>query len=149
MTTPTATGSRVRPYKPSWIDRFTGWVDRLPVPASVFYVGLAFCLVLGQILFLWLEGGLGAEVLLPVIIFNGLATPFLLALMHHLDHQAASGLKAMGPVLDMAAPEFDQFQYKLSTMPFRVPVVAGLAMIVLVILAERLGATPVRYAVLE
>jgi hypothetical protein len=149
MATATATGSTVRPYKPSWIDRFTGWVDRLPVPAPVFYVGLAFCLVLGQMLFLWLEGGLGAEALLAVIIFNGLATPFLLTLMHHLDHQAARGLKAMKPVLDMTAPEFGQFQYKLSTMPFRVPMVAGLAMVVLAILVERLGATPVRYAALE
>lgn len=28
------------PYPPSWIDRFTGWVARLPGPDWLFYLGL-------------------------------------------------------------------------------------------------------------
>ena len=27
----------IRPYPPSWLDRLTAWVERLPVPASVVY----------------------------------------------------------------------------------------------------------------
>ena len=55
-----------------------------------------------------LDGGLQAEVLLPVIIFNGLATPFLLALIHLLDNQAVTSLNSMRPTLEMTEPEFDK-----------------------------------------
>jgi len=100
-------------------------------------------------LFLWLDGGLQAEVLLPVIIFNGLATPFLLALIHLLDNQAVTALNSMRPTLEMTEPEFDKFQYMLSNMPSRATLIAGLTMAVIAILIERLSIAPIRYAVLE
>ena len=41
------TNSEVRPYKPSWIDRFNNWVERLRVPAWLFYVFFGIVLVMG------------------------------------------------------------------------------------------------------
>jgi len=108
MANTTTANCKERPYGPSWIDRFTNWVEKLPIRGWVFYVGLGFVLVLCQMLFLWLDGGLQAEVLLPVIIFNGLATPFLLALIHLLDNQAVTSLNSMRPTLEMTEPEFDK-----------------------------------------
>ena len=35
----------VQPYKPSWVDRLTNWIERRPFPAWAFYVGLAVALV--------------------------------------------------------------------------------------------------------
>jgi hypothetical protein len=139
-----------RPYKPSWIDRFADWLEKLPVRAWVFHVGLGSGLVLIQLLFLWLDGGLDvAEVLLPVIIFNALLTPFVLALIHLLDNQAVTALDSMRPTLEMAEPEFDEFQYKLSNMPSRPSLIAGLAMLVFAILTEQLSIAPARFAALE
>jgi hypothetical protein len=149
MTNTTTAKSEARPYKPSWIDRSTDWVDNLPLRARDFYVGLGLALILCQMLFLWLDGGLQAEALLPVIIFNGLVTPFLVGLIHLLDNQAVAALKAMRPTLEMTVPEFDEFQYRLSSMPSRVPLMAGLTMMVIAILTERLGGAPTRYAALE
>jgi hypothetical protein len=79
--------SKERLYKASWIDRFNNWVETLPVRAWIFHVVFGIVLILVQMLFLWLDRGLHAEELLPVIIFNGLATLFLLALIHLLDNQ--------------------------------------------------------------
>jgi hypothetical protein len=138
-----------RPYQPSWIDRFNDWVENLPVRAWIFYGAFGVVLILIQILFLWLDGGLVAQEILPIIVFNGLATPFLLALIHLFDRQAVTALNAMRPALEMSEPEFDEFQYKLSNMPVLVPLAAGLTLLVLVILMEQFSTVPSRYAALE
>ena len=117
VNTTTAMGKE-RPYKPSWIDRFSNWVEKLPVHAWIFYVVFGIALILVQVLFLWLDRGLQAEELLPVIIFNGLITPFALALIRLFDNQAVTALQSMRPILDTSEEEFDNYRYKLSNMPF-------------------------------
>jgi uncharacterized membrane protein len=106
-------------------------------------------LIVIQFLFLWLEGGQQDGEFLPVIIFNGLITPFVLALIHLLDNQAVTALNSMRPVLDTTESEFDQYEYKLSNMPSSLTLVAGLTMLLLFILMEQLWIVPLRYAALE
>jgi hypothetical protein len=150
MAKTTTASSQERPYKPSWLDRFTDWVGRLPIPAWVFYVSLGIGLMLVQVLFLWLDDGLAkAEVLLPLIVFNGLSIPFLLALIHLLDGQAVTALHAMRPTLDMTEGEFDAFQYMLSNMPSGPALIVGLGLLVFYVFMERLWGAPVRFASLE
>ncbi|MGD9147210.1 MAG: hypothetical protein PVI80_16705 [Anaerolineae bacterium] len=138
-----------RPYRPSWIDRFNDWVEELPIPAWFFYADLGLVLILCQMLFLWLDGGLQAEELLPIIIYNGLLTAFALALIHILDRQAVTALNAMRPTLEMTEAEFDESQYRLSNMPFLAPLIAGMILLVVVILMEQVSTLPNRYAALE
>lgn len=139
-----------RPYTPSWVDRFTAWVETLPVRAWIFYAGLGLGLALIQVLFLWLDGGLDAAgVLLPVALFNALLLPFGLALIQLFDGQAVTALNSMRPVLEMTAPEFDEMQYKISNMPAGPPLIVGLIMLVFLILMERLVVAPVRFTALE
>jgi hypothetical protein len=121
----------------------------LPVPWWVLYVGVGFDLILVQMLFLWLEGGLQSGVLLPIIIFNGLASPFLLALIHLFDTQAVIALNSMRPTLEISEPEFDRFQYKLANMPLGLPLIAGVIMVVVAILLDIFAIAPLRYAALE
>ena len=137
------------PYKPSWIDRFNNWVEKLPVRAWIFYVVLAILLILVHMLFLWLDGGLHAEELLPVIIFNSVATPFLLALIHLLDNQAVTAVNSMRPMLNTTESEFEHYEYRLSNMPFLTPLIAGLTLTVITILTPLVSIEPVRYAALE
>ena len=142
--------SNERPYKPSWVDRFTNWVEKLPIPGWVFYVGLGLGLILIQVLFLWLDDGLAeTEVLLPVIIFNALLIPYALALIHLLDDQAMAALDSIRSMLETTELEFHGFQYKLSNMPSGATLIAGLTMLVFAILMERLWIAPVRFAALE
>jgi len=150
MVDTTTANSKDRPYKPSWIDRCTDWVEKLPIQGWVFYVGLGLALTLIQVLFLWLEGGQAkAEVLLSVIIFNGFAVPFLVALIHLLDNQAVTALDSMRSTLEMTEPEFGEFQHMLSNMPSRAPLIAGLTTLASYILIERLWIAPISFAALE
>jgi hypothetical protein len=142
------TTGKERPFKPSLIDRFNNWVGELPTPAWLTFVIFGFALVVVQLLSLWLEGGLQERELLPVVIFNGLFTPYLLALINLLDSQALSALNSMRSALDTTESEFEAYDHRLSTMPFPLPLVVGTTMVVLVVLMERFTATPVRYEAL-
>jgi hypothetical protein len=144
----TATGNQ-RQYKPSTIDRVCDWLDDLPPRTWLVYVGIAILLIVVQILFLWLEGGLQERDLLPVIIFNSLAVPLLLAMMQFFDHQAVTALNILRPVLDTTGPDFDRYAYKLSNMPLYRPLAAGTLALVLVILMEQVWVVPVIYEALE
>ncbi|HEX6306051.1 MAG TPA: hypothetical protein VFZ76_17765, partial [Anaerolineales bacterium] len=139
----------VRAYKPSWIDRFNNRARQLPTGAWLFYVLTGLALIAVQVLILWLEGGLGEAGIVPVIVFNGLFTPFLMALIYHLDNQAVSALHAMRAVLDTSEAEFERYAYRLANMPAPLPLAAGLAVVVMVILMERLWTVPASYAALE
>ena len=142
--------SQAPPYKPSWVDRLSDWVNKLPIPAWVFYVGLGLGLLLIQLLFLWIEGGsFEAGVLLPVIIFNAVLSPFALALIYILDDQAVTALDSMRSVLEMTEQEFYRFRYGLSNMPPGTTLITGLVMVLFAILMEWLWIAPVRFAVLE
>jgi hypothetical protein len=142
--------STERPYKPSWVDRFNDWVEQLPIRSWVFYGGLGLGLILVQVIFLWLDGGLPkAEVLLPLVIFNACLLAFGLALMQLLDRQAVTALNAMRPTLEMTESELDDFQYRLSTMPAGPTLIAGLLTLGLLIVSERVWIEPARFAALE
>jgi hypothetical protein len=124
-------------------------VDRQPLPAWLIYLLLAVALLLSQILFLWLDGGLQAVEILPIVVYNAWLTPFALALIHFLDAQALTALNATKPILDMTGAEFDDFQYRLPNMPFPAPLAAGLTMLLAVVLMEQISNLPLRYAALE
>jgi hypothetical protein len=135
-----------RPYKPSWIDRYNSWVEKQPARPWMYYILFGVVLVGIQLLFLWLESDSPETQLALIILFNGLFTPFLLALIHFLDNQAVTALKTMRPVLDTSESEFDQYEYALANMPALPSLGVGLAMLVLVILMEVLWVVPGRYS---
>ena len=138
-----------RLYKPSWIDLITQRIERLPIRARTFYVLSGIVLIAFRLLFLWLDGGMDAVELLPVIIFNGLAAPFLLALIHLLDDQAVTALNSMRPMIETTEGEFEQLKYRLANMPFPVPLIVGLGMTTFLILTPYITAEPIRFAALE
>ncbi len=141
--------SNNRLFQPSWIDRVNNRVGRLPIRSWVFYGSFGLVLIVIQVLILWLESGMQSTEIIPVIFFNGLFTPFLLGLIRFLDHQATISLKTIKPALEIGEADFNQYEYSLSNMPAPLPLVAGLAMLISVILMEQFLAAPLRYEVLE
>ncbi len=115
------------PYPPSWADRLTAWVDRLPGPAWVVY---ASAMLVGALL---LHGLMWRDGLLPMWSLG--ATPALrsvlgvygIAMVHLLDRTAARSLKGFLPALGLNPPALDELTYRLTTMPAVPAALAGLA----------------------
>jgi hypothetical protein len=137
------------PYRPSWIDRFNQWVESLPISVWVFHLLLGMGLILIHVFFLWLDDSLLSEEIFPIIIFNSLAIPYLLIFIYLLDKQAVNALDTMRSVFDMPQQEFADYEYRLSTMPFLAPLVAGSLIVMTTILLPTVTIPPERYAVLE
>lgn len=136
-------------YKPSWIDNINHWFEKLPGAPWISYTACGLILVTVQFLFLLFEGGLQYRELLPIITFNGFLIPFLMALIYFLDNKAKTALNSMKPALGMTGAQVGEFQYKLSNMPARSPLIAGGILLLLVILMEQLWIAPFRYAALD
>jgi hypothetical protein len=149
MDTTTNVNKEERLYSPSWVDRFTDWVGKLPIQPWIFYAGLGVVLILIQMFFLRLDGNQQFDAILPVIIFNALAIPYLLALIHMIDNQAVMALNSMRSSLAINESDFDHYKYSLSNMPFLAPLIAGLIMTVITILTAQVSIVPFRYAALE
>ena len=81
-------------------------------------------------------------------IFNGFFIPFLLGLISLLDTQSLAALVSMRPVLVLDEYELGRFQYKISNMPARSALIAGISMLASAILLERLWVAPGSYSVL-
>ena len=135
---PTSRGSAfVPPYPPSWFDRFTAWVDRLPGPAWALYLALGIGVSVAGSTIEWTEGAY------PPGTFNALHVwtlgnfAYLLALIHYLDNSAASAIASFRPILVPAGSAahptqqveatFARLSYQLTTLPPRPTLVATMA----------------------
>jgi hypothetical protein len=124
------------PYPPSWFDRFTAWIDRLPGPAWAFYVLLAVGTIIGISAVHWLEGAypLGTTKGEQLLIGGSLA--YFLGLMHYLDKAAGSAIASFRPFLSLPKAgarssikdraTFESLAYQLTTLPRRPALLATL-----------------------
>jgi hypothetical protein len=106
------------PYTPSWIDHFTDWVRRLPIPAWLFYLTLGLVLSLARTTISWSDGTYPVGTLFPVHILDGLVPIILLLVLHYLDNMAERALAGFRPVLVKDA-DYDGLRYEITTMPAR------------------------------
>ncbi len=112
-------GAIVPPYPPSFVDRFTDWVDRLPIPWWLFYVllALAYC---GAIALALRQTGVYAAVgFHPMQIWLPTLAVYLLALTHALDHAAASAMQRFRPAFRGDDRAFATAVYRITTLPAR------------------------------
>ena len=122
----------LRPYPPSWVDRFTDWVDRLPGPAWLFYVVLGLVLYLIEVVIQWSTGAWGEFHSFQLIFISFI--PYQLALIHYLDRQADAALNQFRPSLTATDTEYADLRYRLTTMSPLPALVAGVIGIVVGIL---------------
>jgi hypothetical protein len=105
------------PYPPSWFDRLRSRLDRGHISAFVVYGLLGLGLFVMFTLVQWREGGYRAGEIRPFHIVFACWIPFMLALMHYLDHLAVQAFATFQPALS-ATPEVSRdLQYRLTTLP--------------------------------
>jgi NTE family protein len=108
-----------RPYSPGWFDRLTDWIDRMPGPNVLYFLGLLvfqFAYVTGL---LWSNGKLPVGSIDLRLAFIVVVTPYLLWVRFYLDRVAAAALDAFRPVLAVSDAEFLRLRYELTTLPAR------------------------------
>lgn len=123
----TSTGVFTPPYPPSWFDRVTAWVDRLPGPFWAFYSLCAVGLALAVSAIQWREGAYPAGTFLADHVFTGASLAVLLGIMHFQDNAATSAITSFRPLLTFKGeasppsaeeePAFAGLSYQLTTLP--------------------------------
>jgi len=107
----------VPPYPPSWFDRLSARLDRLPVSPYILYLILGIILFVVFTLVQWREGGYPVWEIRPFHISFAAWLPFMLALMHYLDHLAARAFESFRPALSASPDECRTLPYRLTTLP--------------------------------
>jgi len=121
-------------YPPSWFNRFTAWVDRLPGPAWAFYLVVAMGVVLAETAIQWSYGAYPVGTFNPLHAWTVGNFAYLLFLMHYLDKSAASAITSFSPLLTPATSGtqstaqdqalFARLSYQLTTLPPRPTLIA-------------------------
>ena len=114
------------PYNPSWVDRLTGAIERLPMPYWLVYLVLFVVEVAIVHAVAWVDGWV------PPFQFEPFAALFPiwlwgpLAIMTYLDAVALDALKAFRPLLQVEDEVLRQLEYAFVTMPSRPVIISGL-----------------------
>lgn len=104
-------------FVPSWVDRLTAWITRLPGPAWLFYVILLLSLYVLFNVVQWIEGSqlVGYFDSIPGI--WALYIVYYLALMHYLNGVASRALHAFRPALVATDAQFEKLHRQITMMP--------------------------------
>ncbi len=117
----------VPPYPPSWVDRFTDWVDRRPGPTWIWYVLGAIALAGIEVLVQWREGTY-RDGFVATHLFV-LSSPVLyLAIIHYLQKVASGGVDRFRGATRGSEHDVADARYRLTTLPARPTLIAGLAL---------------------
>ena len=120
----------VPPYAPSWVDRFTDWVDRLPGPPWAYYLAWAvvfFLLITGV---QWSAGTYPVGTLKGSHAIAAFITPYAIGLIHYLDRIAGPAMQVFRPAMRGDESLHQHLTYVLTTLPPRSALTAGLALLI-------------------
>ncbi len=116
-----------QPYSPSWIDRLTSWVRRLPVPVWAFYLALWIALLLLALISMWAGGKRPTRVEYLFYSLAAFSIAYLPALIHYLDQSAGAALARFRLVMmDVDEDKYASLRYQMTTLPARPALIAPL-----------------------
>ena len=119
--------SQVIPYPPSFIDRLTDFIQRLPIPYGLTY-SLLFILESAMVLgFSWFDGWLPAFQFDPIVFLFPLWLWGPLAFVTYLDSLSLRALSEFRPLLDVSPETKRRLGYEFTTMPATSVIVSAVA----------------------
>jgi hypothetical protein len=105
------------PYPPSWFDRFTQWIDRLPGPYWFWYLALAGLGFLVETVVQWVSGEYPPGTFRWLHLVLAANIGYLPGLMHYLDRTAGKALDSLRPALRVSPKDYAALRYRLTTLP--------------------------------
>ncbi len=118
-----------RPYRPSWVNRFIWWIERLPGPAWLAYLVLASVGILtsaGESLSRQVSGNDLANAA-----YYGALPGAIFFLIHHLDGTTTDAIRGLRPLLAMGDDEVKDLGYRMTVIPARPALIAAVISMVL------------------
>ncbi len=114
------------PYPPSFVDKLTSFIQRLPIPYGLTYF-LLFILQAGLIhVFGWLDGWLPAPTFSPILLVFPLWLWVPLAIITYLDTLSLEVLSSFSRLLDISPEKKERLAYEFTTMPSRGVIISAL-----------------------
>jgi len=116
------------PFRPSWVNRLIGWINRLPIAPWLFYSFLVTLLTLALFVSNWLDGSkpFGRFDAPFWFTYIGFYPVVFLAAIHHVDGVANRSFDAFQPALGKSEIESARLRYELTTLPARGARIAAL-----------------------
>jgi hypothetical protein len=116
----------IKEYPPSWFDKFSTWVGKLPGPSWVYYLGFGiFLLVVGAIIQLVDTSQQSVE-FPPTSLISIFQIVYVLTLLDFLDKRAASSLEEFRPILKADDSQYMSLKTRLTTRPSRPVMLASI-----------------------
>jgi hypothetical protein len=134
--TPNSNEKQANIYSPSWIDRLTDWIEKLPGSGWIYYLGLGLILVLLQVTVMWIEGVAPVGTIYQFQVFFAGVISFFLALFYYLDKWAGSALEKLKPELTVTKDGYLGLQFRITTLPMGLTILASLILLALNFLTE-------------
>jgi hypothetical protein len=111
--------AQVVPYPPSFIDRLTDFVQRLPIPYALTYL-ILFTLESAMILIVaWLDGWVTPYQFSPIVFLYPIWLWGPLAFVTYLDDVARKSLAEFAPLLGAPTLSNERLEYEFTEMPAR------------------------------
>jgi hypothetical protein len=130
------------PYAPSFIDRFTGFVQRQPLPYWLTYL-LLFLLESAVLHVLsWVDGWLPAYSLNLILLLFPLWLWGSLAIVTYLDSLSLRAMSEFEPLLQISTETKRRLKYEFTTMPGRSVLLSAIAWSVAYVLSWFTGFAP-------
>ena len=115
------------PVPPSFIDRFTNSIRRLPIPYGLTYLLLFIVQSAMFLVVSWIDGWLPAYGFDPLALLFPLWLWGPLAFVTYLDFLSLRALSEFGPLLDISPEAKRRLEYEFTTMPARSVLLSAVA----------------------
>lgn len=115
----------VRPYPPSFIDSFTDWVQKLPIPYWLFYVIVILAVIVLHAIIKGLDGSMPFGTFIWRILLADITFIYAIGLLHYLDNSAHEALLEFRPIMQIEDAEFAELRYQFTTLPARPAIIAA------------------------
>jgi ABC-type multidrug transport system fused ATPase/permease subunit len=113
-------------YAPSWLDRVTDGVRRMPVPFWTVYLVIGLGLSILRTAIGWIDGSYPVGTFFHVHVIDGLIPLYFVFVIHLLDDMAQRALSDYRAKLRDGGRDYAELEYRLTTLPFRSSLVVGI-----------------------